>query len=300
MPQGMRAHPSPRQQSLSVPPHHGTHVAVRHAVFPEVEEETLRIRPGHEGARLGQIGLQRVHRGIRHRHLSLLIALAPDQDAPPVQVHPVQGQAGHLADPQARSVQQLQQRVVAQEHRPLYRREGLIFGADPAGHGRGIGQRRRLAHAQHGGEAVHDLRPPQEHRRIPDHVTLALGPAVERPDGAHAPRDGRARIAQRVLLRQEAPEQRVGRVRQRGTVSLEERREPAHIGPIRGHGVHGEPALLREVAREGIDQHSIRRREVGHRHAPGRTSPVSARSATRVQAAPIASAAPKNRSDGSA
>ena len=248
----MRSDPPPRQQTPRILFHHRTDVAPGEGLPPAVEEQwTSGRRPPWSAVRP-----TRTHPGasIAWSDIGTSRSLSPfprTRTRPRSRSTCSHGEAGHLADAQPRSVQQLQDGAIAQQHRSL---ERIVARR----------RRRRLAGASASSAASRGRRtvgsrfttfgePSSADGSVS--VTSAVErPAVERADGADAPRDRCARVAQRVLLRQESSKLRVAGGRERRAAACEERGEPRQVPAVRADRVIGEMPFVTEMRGERLDQ----------------------------------------------
>ena len=117
-----------------------------------------------------------------------------------------------------------------------------------------LGELRRLAGTKDRRQPVHDLRRAEERRGIGVHRVRGERPPIERADGADPPRDRRARVSQRVLLREVAAELRVARGGERRASAREERGEPRQVTAVRADRVLGEMPFVTQMRDERLDQ----------------------------------------------
>ena len=244
-----------RRPGSSVPPYRSTIARMSRLLkgfFLPVEEEVRRRPRRHHGAARAQVFLERARREVGHRDLALLRPLPEDQHAAPSEVDPLDGERGHLADPEPGAVEELEDRAVAQGHGALRGRAGRPPGA--------VGASARAAAsrgAQDRRQPVHHLGAPQQQRGVVAQATVRDGPPVEGVDGAHPPRDRRARVAQRVLLGEEPPQQRVVASHRDEPSRSRNIAELRQIAPVRRHRVGRKVPLQAEVIRERLDQRAL-------------------------------------------
>src|SRR5439155_19354103 len=152
-------------------------------------------------------------------------------------------EAADLAYPKPRAVKELEHGAIAQGEGDLARLTGaadlVLFDViAPRGRGRSsrrarrFGERRRLGRPKHGRQAAHDLGAAQEERGVLGDPSFLYRPSIKGMDGPDAPRDGRSRIPQGVLLSEKSAELQVRRLLEAAPCANEERREHLEVAPI--------------------------------------------------------------------
>ena len=250
VPESMRCHAPIRHRPLPVPLDHGPDVPGGHGLAAPIEEQRRRALRSHHRPAVGQVVPHRVDGEFGQGKIPFLGTLPHHGDPAPGRVHALHGEAAHLAHPQARAVEELEDSAVAQDHGPFDL--GELLGL-PVGDGR-LGQRGRLGGPEHRGKAGGHLRPAQAGGRVRPEPSAGLRPPVERPDRGHPARHGRPGVAAGRLLGHEPAERLVRGLGQGDVGAGLEDCEGLDVTPVRGDGVRRQAPLVLEVVHEGLDE----------------------------------------------
>src|SRR6266498_4332270 len=120
VPERVRGHTTPGQRLRTVSLHEGSDVAYPERPTLAVEEQRGRPLDGERRSTPVEILPDGLDREVRHRDVAFFRALAQHPDPSVVQVDPIECECTDLPRPQARPVQQLEDRPVSECHRPAH------------------------------------------------------------------------------------------------------------------------------------------------------------------------------------